>query len=106
MHKGTRDGSDDFAVCEDNYLAALQHYNHRNFHFLNLGDSEELWENLLPSVIKHNKATFEAEAKFIPGSLCKMVGNHDLYWGNDPLAGVLKITFNARKNLFRRGPAR
>ena len=65
MHKGTRNGADDFAVCEANYLAALAHYNNRNFYYLNLGDSEELWENILPSVIKHNKETFAAEAKFI-----------------------------------------
>ena len=102
MHKGTRDGSDDFAVCEDNYLAALQHYNNWKFHYLNLGDSEELWENILPSVIKYNKATFDAEAKFIErNAFVKLFGNHDLYWGNDPLApAVLKSLYNAHLKVF------
>ncbi|ULQ52369.1 metallophosphoesterase [Flavihumibacter fluvii] len=97
MHKGTRDGSDDFAICEDNYLAALEHYNKHNFYYLNLGDSEELWENMLPNVIKFNKATFEAEGKFIErNAFVKLYGNHDLYWGNDLLApAVLKSIFNA-----------
>lgn len=97
MHKGTRDGSDDFAICEDNYLAALEQYNKLKFYCLNLGDSEELWENMLPSVIKYNKATFDAEAKFIArNAYVKLFGNHDLYWGNDPLApAVLKSLYDA-----------
>lgn len=95
LHKGTRDGSDDFAHCEGNYLAALQYYQQRNFTYLNLGDSEELWENMLPNVIKHNKACFEAEAKFLArNAFVKLYGNHDLYWGNDPLAeAVLKSIY-------------
>jgi predicted phosphodiesterase len=97
MHKGTRDGADDFAVCEENYLAALAHYNSQKFYFLNLGDSEELWENMLPSVIQYNKASFEAEKKFIERSaFVKLYGNHDLYWGNDPLApAVLSSIYDA-----------
>jgi predicted phosphodiesterase len=53
-----------------------------------LGDSEELWENQLSAVKKHNKATFEAERLFLQrNSFVKIFGNHDLYWDNDPLAG-------------------
>lgn len=89
QHKGARDYPDDFALAEKNYLAALAHYHRENFHYINLGDSEELWENLMESVIKHNKATFEAEKAFILSeSFTKIFGNHDLYWDNDPLAGL------------------
>src|SRR6185369_2663431 len=31
-NKGTRNGADDFAVCEKNYLAALDYYNQENFY--------------------------------------------------------------------------
>ncbi|MBZ5857966.1 metallophosphoesterase [Flavihumibacter profundi] len=95
MHKGTRDGSDDFANCEENFLAALDHYNKRKFYYLNLGDSEELWENILPAVIKSNKACFEAEGKFLErNAFIKLFGNHDLYWGYDLLASaVLKSIY-------------
>jgi len=87
LHKGTRDGSDDFGVCEKTYLAALEYYNNNQFYYINLGDSEELWENLLVNVIKYNKDSFEAEKKFVERrAFAKVVGNHDLYWGNDPLA--------------------
>lgn len=87
QHKGARDFSDDFALAEKNYLKALEYYEARQFIYVNLGDSEELWENLLESVIKHNKATFEAEKTFIKRkAFTKIFGNHDLYWDNDPLS--------------------
>ncbi|WP_316808810.1 metallophosphoesterase [Pedobacter agri] len=88
QHKRGRDYADDFSLAEQNYLAALNHYRKNNFHYINLGDSEELWENLMETVIKHNQATFDAERTFIEaGAFTKIFGNHDLYWDNDPLAG-------------------
>ncbi len=95
LHKGTRDGADDFAICEDNYLAALEYYHQLKFYYINLGDSEELWENILPNVIRYNKASFEKEKQFADRrAFVKIYGNHDLYWGNDPLApGFLKAIY-------------
>lgn len=88
-HKGARDGRDDFGPAEQNYLAALDYYNSRRFYYINLGDSEELWENNIFSILKHNKATFEKEAQFAErNAYCKIFGNHDLYWKNDPFAQV------------------
>jgi predicted phosphodiesterase len=89
QHKGARDGSDIFAKAAKNYLAALEHYYHNQFFYINLGDSEELWENLFVTVKKHNKATFEKEKMFLNrNAFIKIFGNHDLYWDNDPLAQV------------------
>ena len=65
QHKGARDGADVFALTEKNYLAALEHYYRSDFFYINLGDSEELWENLFVTVKRHNKATFQAEKKFL-----------------------------------------
>ena len=87
QHKGKRNGADDFMQCESNYLQALQYYNEQEFCFINLGDSEELWENSIWQVKKKNKENFEAEKKFIAkGKYIKVFGNHDLFWDNDPLA--------------------
>ncbi len=89
QHRGTRNGSDDFAVCEKTYLAALDFYNRENFYFINLGDSEELWENTLFGIAKHNVAVFGKEKLFINrDAYCKVFGNHDLFWDNDPLVPV------------------
>lgn len=88
QHKGARNYADDFTTNEKNYLAALSYYNSCNYQLVCLGDSEELWENTLDAVKQHNKATFELEKLFLKRkAFIKIFGNHDLYWGNDPLAG-------------------
>jgi UDP-2,3-diacylglucosamine pyrophosphatase LpxH len=98
QHKGARDDADDFALAEKNYLAALDHYNQHHFHYINLGDSEELWENRMNAVKKHNKATFEKEKLFLTrNAFTKIFGNHDLYWDNDPLAPVTLMQLYGQK---------
>lgn len=88
QHKGKRNGADDFALSEKNYLAALQYYAGNDYWYINLGDSEELWENSLGQVKKKNREAFAAEKLFIRNNrYIKVFGNHDLYWDNDPLAG-------------------
>jgi predicted phosphodiesterase len=81
QHKGGRNGADDFKRAEQNYLGALNYYNSNDFYFINLGDSEELWENSIWKVKKKNKATFEEEKKFLEADkFVKVFGNHDLFW--------------------------
>jgi predicted phosphodiesterase len=87
QHKGTKNGADDFAICEPNYLQALDYYHQNNYCFISLGDCEELWENKILGVRKHNTPSFEAEKKFASiGAFIKIFGNHDTYWNNDPFA--------------------
>jgi hypothetical protein len=87
QHKGARNGADDFMLAEPNYLAALEYYHQHQYSLICLGDNEELWENSLGKVKEHNAATFEAEKKFLAQkAFVKIIGNHDLYWANDPFA--------------------
>ena len=87
QHKGAKDGADDFALAEGNYLTALKFYDDKSFHFISLGDSEELWENTMIQVIKTNEPSFVLERKFVGRSaFTKIFGNHDLDWDIDPLA--------------------
>jgi predicted phosphodiesterase len=89
QHKGAKDGSDDFASAEKNYLEALEYYEQQDYCYINLGDSEELWENSLEQVRKKNTLTFEAEKQFLAKQrFVKIFGNHDLYWDNHPLAAL------------------
>ena len=89
QHKGKRDGADDFMLCEPNYLAALDYYNDKGFHYIALGDCEELWENTWLAVKKQQQPSFEKEKKFIPSNaFIKIFGNHDLFWDNDPFAAM------------------
>jgi len=87
QHKGGRNGADDFIMAENNYLTALDHYDKNGYTLICLGDCEELWENTLGKVKDSYPKTFEAEKKFVEKkSFVKILGNHDLYWGNDPFA--------------------
>ena len=81
QHKGAKDLADDFRNAEPNYLAALQYYYTNDFVFINLGDSEELWENTPKTVIEKNRLTLFEEAKFLmAGRYHRVYGNHDLEW--------------------------
>ena len=89
QHKGCRDDADDFSLAEKNYLNALDFYYENNYFYINLGDSEELWENSITEVKKSNVATFAKEKKFAEANrFVKIFGNHDLYWDNDPFAAM------------------
>lgn len=87
QHRGRKNGADDFMKAEGSYLLALDHYFQSKFQFISLGDSEELWENLLTQVKKNNTISFEAEKKFVlQDRFFKVFGNHDLFWDNSPIA--------------------
>ena len=87
QHKGCKNGADDFMRSELNYQSALQYYFENNYYYINLGDSEELWENNLSCVKHHNQQSFKKEKLFFDSKrYLKIFGNHDLYWDNDPLA--------------------
>ncbi len=80
-HKGNRDHGDDFAGNEKNYLAALDYYYSNQFHYINLGDSEELWKYKPDQVISKNVSVLKSEARFQKLSkYYKTFGNHDLTW--------------------------
>jgi predicted phosphodiesterase len=89
QHKGRKNGADDFVLAEKNYVSALKYYNDHGFHLICLGDSEELWENTLLQVKKHNVKSFNAEKQFaMRNAFTKIFGNHDLDWEINPLAAV------------------
>ncbi|MBV9988274.1 MAG: metallophosphoesterase family protein [Chitinophagaceae bacterium] len=89
LHKGAKNGADDFMVCEQTYLEALDYYEKNAFHYICLGDGEELWENNLFAVRAANKASIEKEKTFVQRqALTKVFGNHDLFWDADPFSGV------------------
>ncbi|WP_194775352.1 metallophosphoesterase [Pararhodonellum marinum] len=86
-HKGNRRGGDEFRHTEGTYLAALDYYDQKDSYYINLGDSEELWKYNIFSIMKKNKATFEAEKKFVKRkAFFKLYGNHDIFWKIDPFA--------------------
>ena len=81
QHKGAGDFADDFRLCQNNYLAALNYYYEEGYTLISLGDSEELWENTADEVIAKNQESLYLEAKFNSvGRFYRVFGNHDLAW--------------------------
>jgi UDP-2,3-diacylglucosamine pyrophosphatase LpxH len=102
QHKGAKNGADDFMLCEPNYLAALDYYYQNSFKLIMLGDCEELWENSLSSVLKHQQPSIDRYKRFIAQhNFYKTIGNHDLDWKNDPLTILqIKPVFGAEVTIY------
>lgn len=84
LHKGQRDGADDFQQCEQTYLAALAYYGQQGFELFLVGDVEELWENWPDPVIRAYSGVLNQELLFAeaahPARYVRFVGNHDDLW--------------------------
>jgi len=84
LHKGAKNGADDFRRCEGHYVTALEHYFEAGFSLCVMGDAEELWEEFPRTVIQHNPVSFAAESRFHhEGRYLRLWGNHDEIW-EDP----------------------
>lgn len=101
-HKGAKNGADDFMPAEKNYISALEYYHKQKFHYLALGDCEELWENTIVAVKEHNKPSFDREKLFLERkAFTKIFGNHDLDWDNDPFANLyLESIYGEKISIF------
>ena len=86
LHKGARNGADDFRRCEQAYNAALGYYYVLGYWLVELGDVEELWEERARTVVKKYERTLQLSASFHidpdgRGSRYTRVwGNHDDQW--------------------------
>ena len=78
-HRGTGDGADDFARCEEAYRAALGWYSRQGFELWLLGDVEELWENRPREVMERYAAVLELEQRAFRRTR-RFYGNHDMTW--------------------------
>ena len=84
-HKGGKNRADDFRLCEEAYLQALEHYFEQGYNLCIMGDVDELWEEFPQTVIRSNSASFAAEKKFHEAGRYKRIwGNHDEIWA-DPV---------------------
>ena len=80
-HKGSRNGADDFQICEKAYNAALAYYFRHGYTLVLLGDAEELWEETPKAVTRAYAHTFALEGKFHrAGRYIRLWGNHDDNW--------------------------
>lgn len=95
LHKGSRDGADDFRICERAYHAALGYYLEQGHTLYALGDVEELWECNPEEVLEAYPDSLRLEAEFHKlGRYRRFWGNHDDIWGRpDQVAKHLSYFF-------------
>lgn len=92
-HRGDSSFADDFANNRNIYFHALQQYFKEGFFYIELGDGDELWENMFfKEIFEANKNVYLLlQEYFIENRLHMIYGNHDMVYRNE---SVLK------KNLY------
>lgn len=84
-HRGDNSFADDFANNRNTYFHALQHYYKEGFTYCELGDGDELWENLeFRSIFEAHMNIFKLMMRFHNECrLYRLVGNHDMVYKNN-----------------------
>lgn len=79
-HRGDGSWADNFSKNQNLYFAALSHYYHSNYTYIEIGDGDELWENnRLSSIIQVHSDVFWLLSKFFnEGRFHSIFGNHDI----------------------------
>ena len=83
-HRGDSSFADDFANNRNIYYHALQHYFKEGFTYIELGDGDELWENMFfKDVFEANKNVYLLMQKFFVENRLQLIyGNHDFVYKN------------------------
>ncbi len=78
-HRGVGNRGDNFLFNQNLYYAALEYYYNRCYTYAELGDGDELWENLgLKRITEIHNDVFELLSRFYNrGRLIQLFGNHD-----------------------------
>ncbi|MCA0131570.1 metallophosphoesterase family protein [Winogradskyella alexanderae] len=81
-HRGDNSFADDFANNRNIYFHALKHYYNQGFHYCELGDGDELWENLsFTSILHAHKNVYLLMKQFHDEERLHMIwGNHDMVY--------------------------
>ena len=84
-HRGDNSFADEFANNRNIYYHALSHYHQEGFHYCELGDGDELWENIdFEALIEAHKNVYQLLRRFhLEKRLYMVWGNHDMVY-RDP----------------------
>ncbi|WP_149274621.1 metallophosphoesterase family protein [Pareuzebyella sediminis] len=83
-HRGDNSFADDFANNRNIYFHALNFYYREGFSYCEIGDGDELWENIhFKSIFDAHKNIYGLLRKFhLEGKLHMIWGNHDMVYKN------------------------
>lgn len=84
-HRGDNSFADDFANNRNIYFHALNHYYKNGFQYCELGDGDELWENIsFKSLLNAHRNVYELLKEFHNDDKLHMIwGNHDMVYRNE-----------------------
>ena len=84
-HRGDSSFADDFANNRNIYFHALQHYFKSDFSYIELGDGDELWENMFfKEIFEANKNVYLLLQQFFTANRLHLIyGNHDMVYRNE-----------------------
>lgn len=100
IHRGDSSFADDFANNRNIYYHALQHYFKEGYTYIELGDGDELWENIFfKDIFEVNKNVYLLMQKFfVEKRLHLIFGNHDFVYKNpDTVKKLLSDYFEPRE---------
>lgn len=94
-HRGDNSFADDFANNRNIYFHALKHYYNEGFQYCELGDGDELWENLsFESILNAHKNVYMLMKQFHDEDRLHMIwGNHDMVYRNPSYVEKYLSTF-------------
>ena len=101
-HRGDNSFADDFANNRNIYFHALKHYFNEGFQYCEVGDGDELWENLsFKSIFDAHQNVYMLLKQFHEGNRLHMIwGNHDMVYKNpDYVKKQLSTYFDAKTGL-------
>lgn len=83
-HRGDNSFADDFANNRNIYYHALKHYYKEGFQYFELGDGDELWENIsFKEIFEAHKNVYQLLRLFHKEKRLHMLwGNHDMVYKN------------------------
>ena len=84
-HRGDNSGADDFANNRNIYYHALKQYYKDGFTYCELGDGDELWENLsFSTLFESHKNIYDLMQLFYNEQKLHLIwGNHDMVYRNE-----------------------
>lgn len=84
-HRGDASFADDFANNRNVYFHALSYYYNQKFTYIELGDGDELWENLFfKDIFEANKNIYLLMQQFFNDNRLELIyGNHDFVYRNE-----------------------
>lgn len=84
VHRGDNNFADDFANNRNIYFHALKHYYKEGFTYCELGDGDELWENITFNEVfeAHQNIFMLLRLFYAENRLHRLVGNHDMVYMN------------------------